>query len=82
MLLTGFLTHFIISKKIRFKCPFYEVSAKIGQFQDIEMAFQSIVREIKKSRERPIKIQEKEKKAKENKDVKIVSQVWPYQISC
>eukprot|EP01105_Mastigella_eilhardi_P025370 TRINITY_DN6899_c0_g1_i1.p1 TRINITY_DN6899_c0_g1~~TRINITY_DN6899_c0_g1_i1.p1 ORF type:complete len:706 (+),score=194.61 TRINITY_DN6899_c0_g1_i1:37-2154(+) len=40
-----------VSVAYRFKCPFNEVSAKIGYFEDVDRVFQSIVREIRTKRE-------------------------------
>ncbi|KAH3757523.1 Ras subfamily protein [Pelomyxa schiedti] len=44
-----------ISVAYRFKCPFYETSAAMGHYQDIDNCFQSIIREIRKAEKEPAK---------------------------
>jgi len=55
-----------LSLAVRFKCPFFQTSSKQGTFNDVALAFSTVVKEINKYKSEPIP-QEPTKKTKEKK---------------
>jgi len=62
-----------LSLAVRFKCPFFQTSSKQGTFNDVALAFSTVVKEINKYKSsaitrEPSKKKEKEKKGKKEKE--------------
>ena len=57
-----------LSVAVRFKCPFFQTSSKLGTFDDIELAFSTVVKEINRIAKEDIQEPSKKKKEKKEKE--------------